>query len=302
MNFLRLPVVAAVLLAVQPLDAVSLAAQSSPQSAANELLAADRAFAASAATSDLVGALDAMFADNVVMPLPQGKWARGRGEARLALSANPANADAKISWEPVRAGISADGLHGYTYGFMAMQRGEQPPQPGKYLAYWVKGAAGWRVAAYKRSPRAPGDVAHATMPPVLPATMVRPVTDASVVSRHRASLIGAERAFSDLANSIGLGNAFEANGAKDAINMGGSSADFVMGNSAIARFVSGERGMDAKPFTWGADDALVASSGDLGVTLGQIQQNGAPADAPSFAFFTIWRRESLTAPWKYVAE
>jgi ketosteroid isomerase-like protein len=297
MPTLRLPLAAALLLA-----AIPLAAQPSPQSAANELLAADRAFSAAAATSDLTGALDAMFADDVLIPLPQGKWARGRAEAREALRANPANADARISWEPVRAGISADGLHGYTYGFMTMQRGEQPPQPGKYLAYWVKGGAGWRVAAYKRSPRAPGDVARATMPPALPRRMVNPVTDASIVSRHRESLINAERAFSDLANSIGLGRAFEATGATGAINMGGGSADFVLGNGAIARFVSGERGMDAKPFTWGADDARVASSGDLGITFGQIHQNGAPADAPSFAFFTIWRRDSATAPWKYVAE
>ncbi len=222
--------------------------------------------------------------------------------ARDALRANPANAGAKVDWEPVRAAVSADGLHGYTYGFMNTRRGEQPAQAGKYLAYWVKGPLGWRVAAYKRSPRPQGDVERTTMPPSLPRQMVKPETEASVVQRHRASLINAERAFSDLANSIGLGKAFQANGAKDAINMGVGGADFVFGNETIARFVSGDRGMDAKPFTWGADDARVASSGDLGITFGQIHQNGAPADAPSFAFFTIWRRESHTAPWKYVAE
>ncbi|MEP7380942.1 MAG: nuclear transport factor 2 family protein [Gemmatimonadota bacterium] len=282
--------------------ALPLTAQQSPQSAANELLAADRAFSAAASTSDLVAALDALFADDVVMPLPQGKWARGREAARDALRADPESAGAKVDWEPVRAGVVADALHGYTYGFMKTRRGEQPAQAGKYLAYWVKGPLGWRVAAYKHSPRVQGDVARTMMPPSLPPRMVKSVADASIVQRHRASLVAAEQAFSDLANSRGLGNAFQANGAKDAINMGGNSADFIFGNVSIARFVSGAGAMDATPFTWSADDALVASSGDLGITFGQIHQNGAPSDAPSFAFFTIWRRESPTSPWKYVAE
>lgn len=276
-------------------------AQQSPQSVANDLLAADRAFAAAAATTDLVGALDAMFADDIVMPLPQGKWARGRGAALDALRATPGNSDAKIDWSPVRVGISADGLHGYTYGFLTVRRGELP-QPGKYLAYWVKRPEGWRVVAYKRAARAPGDVERTTMPPQLPAALVTPERDASIVDSHRAGLIAAEHAFSDLANAIGLGHAFAQSGARDGMNLGGGSADFVHGNENIAHFVSSNRPMDAKPFTWGADDALVASSGDLGITFGQIHQNGAPADAPTFAFFTIWRRESPTAPWRYVAE
>ncbi len=293
---LRSRVSAALALALLP-----FASQPSPQSVANELLAADRAFATAAATTDLVGALDAMFADDVVMPLPQGKWARGRGAALDALRATPGNADAKVDWSPVRAGISADGLHGYTYGLITVRHGELP-QPGKYLAYWVKGAEGWRVVAYKRAARASGDAERTSMPPQLPAALVPPERDARIVEQHRAGLIAAERAFSDLANVVGLGNAFAQSGARDAMNLGGGSADFVHGNENIAHFVSSSRPMDAKPFTWGADDALVASSGDLGITFGQIHQNGAPADAPSFAFFTIWRRESPTAPWKYVAE
>lgn len=294
----RLVVVPATLaLAVTP-----FAIQPSPQAVANELLAADRAFATAAATTDLVGALDAMFADDVMMPLPQGKWARGRAAALESLRANPANADAKLDWAPVRAGISADGRHGYTYGFVTLRHGEQPPQPGKYLAYWVKGSAGWRVVAYKRAARADGDVARSSMPPLLPATVVAPVRDETVIQRHRTSLIAAERAFSELANTIGLGHAFAKTGDREAMNLGGASPDFVIGNDAIGHAVSGDRPMDAKPFTWGADDALVASSGDLGITFGQIRQNGAASDAPSFSFFTIWRRESPAAPWKYVAE
>ena len=98
------------------------------------------------------------------------------------------------------------------------------------------------------------------------------------------------------------------------MNMGSPAApDFVHGNAAIADFVSTGLAPTASPFTWSADDALAASSGDLGVTFGIIHQNGAPAGAQAgapagepaaagYAFFTIWRRESPAAPWKYIAE
>jgi hypothetical protein len=54
--------------------------------------------------------------------------------------------------------------------------------------------------------------------------------------------------------------------------------------------------------TWSADRALVATSGDLGVTLGYIVPVTARPDGsrPRFPFFTIWRREA--SGWKYIAE
>jgi hypothetical protein len=48
---------------------------------------------------------------------------------------------------------------------------------------------------------------------------------------------------------------------------------------------------------------IVASSGDLGVTIGMIHPNTPRAGQPAnFPFFTIWRRANPTAPWRYVAE
>jgi hypothetical protein len=49
---------------------------------------------------------------------------------------------------------------------------------------------------------------------------------------------------------------------------------------------------------------IVASSGDLGVTMGTIRQNGTPrAGQPSSVpFITIWRRASPAEQWRYVAE
>jgi len=56
---------------------------------------------------------------------------------------------------------------------------------------------------------------------------------------------------------------------------------------------------------WGPERALVASSGDLGITFGFITPNAEPAAGqakPRFPFFTVWRRASRDAPWRYVAE
>jgi hypothetical protein len=48
---------------------------------------------------------------------------------------------------------------------------------------------------------------------------------------------------------------------------------------------------------------IVASSGDLGVSIGMIRRNQPVTGQPTaFPFFTIWRRATPTAPWRYIAE
>jgi ketosteroid isomerase-like protein len=289
---------------VAAVAAATTARAQSPQAAVNELLAADRAFSAAGASGDMIESFAAMFVDDVMMPAPPGRVAKGKDDVIAALKANPANANSKAEWSPVRGGISADGLHGFTFGFMTIHKPDGTAVPAKYLAYWVKGPAGWKVAAFKRAPKAPGDVARESMLPSLPPALVAPTTDRATIERHRASLVAAEKGFSDLSNKVGLGNAFEATGNTDAINLGGGGADFVYGNVAIAKSVGGGAPADAKPFTWSADTAFVASSGDLGVTFGLIRQNNPPAGQPAppaFPFFTIWRKDA-NGVWKYIAE
>ena len=76
-----------------------------PQQAVEELLAADRGFAKAAAGKDVVAALSAMFAPDVVMPAPPGQFARGAAAATEALRGNPENLTARVNWEPIRGGI-----------------------------------------------------------------------------------------------------------------------------------------------------------------------------------------------------
>ena len=272
-----------------------------PQIALDELIAADRAFAAAAAEVDTLTALSAMMHEDVIMPLPDGRFARGRAAAIEAMRANRFNSESRAEWAPVRGGISADGQHGFTFGYMTLRGRDGSTRLAKYLAYWVRTPQGWRAIAYKRAPRPEGAIDRSLLPPALPPRLVAPNVDAAIVEARRQGLRDAERAFSDEAQRIGLGAAFRRNGSADAMNMG-QGPSFLIGASAIGDAIGGEA--PPSPVSWAADEALVASSGDLGVTFGLIRPNGpVPAGRPAAsAFFTIWRRAGPEERWLYVAE
>lgn len=275
--------------------------QASPTSAVDELLAVDREHSKKAQKVNVVDALGGMFADDVVMNAA-GALHKGRDAALTQLRSVPENLTGRLEWSPVRGGISADGMHGFTYGFMTLVRPDSSRVALKYLAYWVKNPGGWKVAVYKRARRPDGEVMTSMREPSLPAKAIAPTTDASEIARHAKELGDAERNFSALAGKIGLGPAFTQNGAPDAMNMGGGqSADFLYGPEAIGAGVgAGQTGPST--LTWGPDEGvLVASSGDLGVTMGYINGPGLNGGPPArFPFFTVWKK--VGGVWKFVAE
>src|SRR5262249_1617464 len=162
----------------------------------------------------------AMFADDVVIPMPPGQFVNGKAAVIEALRANADNLTSKTEWTPVRGGASADGQQGFTFGYMTIHRGDGTDLPLKYLAYWVKGREAWRVAAYKRTRASAAPPSLAPVAPALPEKVVAPTADAAAIDRARKSLDAAERAFSDEAQKIGLGPAFVKFGSADAINLG----------------------------------------------------------------------------------
>jgi ketosteroid isomerase-like protein len=274
-----------------------------PRQVADELLAADRAFSAASAKTDLVTGLSAMFAADVLMPNPNG-IAAGVSEAVASLKTNPVNAGAKIEWTPARVSISGDGRHGFTAGFMTMHRADGTSAPLKYLSYWEKIPEGWRVLAYKRGQAKDAPPAMAVSY-VLPKQIVEPAKDVALIERHRQSLADAETAFSNEAQKIGTGAAFIKYGSSDAINLGGAAAPtFLLGNEAIGASVGAGEPPTSR-IHWGPDvKTIVAASGDFGVTIGHIFPNAPGADGkpqPGRPFFTIWRRDASGA-WRYVAE
>lgn len=284
--------------------AVPRAAQTSaspPQQAVDELLAVDRAFARAAAKATVVPALTPMFAADVIMPTPGGTFARGIAAVTDALNANPDNATGALSWTPIRGGISADGLQGFTFGFMQLHRRDGTTVGLKYMAYWVKGREGWRAVAYKRARRPDGVAQADMMPPSLPERLVAPV---AITDAVRQSLVAAEQAFSDEAQRIGLGPAFAKFGLPDAVNFGGqANTNYVVGAEAIAKLVGAGQPVTGSSVSWSCETPIVASSGDLGVSIGFIRANAKAADGstpPTSPFFTIWRK--VNGVWKYIAE
>ena len=264
---------------------------------ASQLLAADRAFSTAGSKANIVDSIGGMLTENAVMPTPKLDFAIGKSAIIETLKSNPANANATAEWSPVRAGISADGTQGFTYGFMFIHETGKPDRRAKYLSYWIRRPEGWRVAFYKRALSAEGNVTT-RLEPAVPEELVEP--NPQRLQENLASLKAAEQAFSDRAQEVGVGPAFLEFGSEDAMNMG-SGSDFTFGNTAIAKLV-GEG--NTTPITWGPDKgALVASSGDLGVTWGYIRPKEPKAGEPAaFPFFTVWRKAAPDQPWRYVAE
>lgn len=262
------------------------------QADVSALLAADRAHATAAERSGLVDGLSAIFDKDAVMVsggVPD--LVRGADAIRVRLAAKPENVTARVAWQPVGGGISADGSQGYTYGSLTVTPRDGAPVPQKYLAYWVKRPEGWRVFAYKRLGRR-----ETTPLKAAPAVIGtgRRTDDAA------AALAASEKAFSDEAQQIGLRAAFTKWGRPDSMNLGAEDA-IAIGSQAIGNGVSGPE--PGSPVVWGADQVLVAPSGDMGLSYGLIHLKTPVAGQPStIPFFTIWARPKPGDPWRYVAE
>src|SRR5262249_110584 len=214
------------------------AAPLAPQAAVDALLSADRTFAAASAKTDRVSGLTAMFADDVVIPMPPGQFVDGRSAVAAALRTNADNLTSRTDWTPVRGGVSADGRHGFTFGYMTIHRQDGSDLPLKYLSYWVKRPEGWRVVAFKRPPASAAPASREPPARALPARIVASTNDARRLADAKESLDRAERAFSDAAQRIGIGNAFAEFGSADAINLGRpDDQGFVTGSENIGRLV-----------------------------------------------------------------
>jgi ketosteroid isomerase-like protein len=263
------------------------------QAAYQALLAADRGWSDRAKDKDLVTAIAAMMDARAVMVSGGAtELIRGPDAIRARLAAKPENRTSAVEWNPVGGGVSADGSHGFTYGAMTVRPKDGTPQPLKYLAYWVKRPDGWRVAGYKRLGMR--DAAALTPAGPILGRGGKRTDDAG------ATLKASEGAFSDEAQTIGLRAAFQKWGRPDSVNL--SSPDGIaIGAQAIGELVGPPEPVSA--VTWGADEVLVAPSGDMGLSYGLLHinapQSGRPAVVP---FFTIWARPAPGDPWRYVAE
>jgi hypothetical protein len=277
--------------------AQAVAQPADPQAAVEELLAADRAFSTAAAkATNPVMIFEIMLDAEATMPSPKGN-AIGRDAVLALFRENPSYREGKVSWAPVRGGISADGTQGFTYGFLSVTGGDPSRRERKYLAYWVNQPEGWRVVAYRQQVRPPGEVSKDMIAPSLPAFTAEPKDDPELIANHNRSVAAAEKAFSDRAQVVGLKQAFGEFGRPDAMNMYGG-AGFAYGLEAVT---AGFKEEGPAKIHWSTERSFAASSGDLAVSIGTIRSND-PKDGAGFPFFTIWRRDGPDQPWRYVAE
>lgn len=281
------------------LAAAPAAAKVDPSAAVEQLLATDRAFSDQAASAaDPVAGLTPMLDAEAVMPYPGKGLLTGRDAVITALRDNPGFKEGQAGWSPVRGGISADGTHGFTFGFLTISGGDPARRERKYLAYWIKRPEGWRVLAYRQLVKDAGEASKAMIAPSLPESGLDPTIDPVANAANNQSLAAAEKAFSDRAQTVGLKAAFREYGREDAMNMWGSPG-FRIGPEAIAEGFKNETG-PAK-IHWRTEKSFVASSGDLGISIGTISPND-PKEGAAFPFFTVWRRDAPDQPWRYIAE
>ena len=277
--------------------AAPAAAQQSPQAVLDELFAAERSLSAAAEKLTPAEGIASLMARDGVLMTRDGPVI-GPAAAATSLKANPANAGKFASWRPIRGGVSADGLHGFTMGYLDIAGGQPERDKRRYLAYWVKGADGWRVAAFKQTLQNKGEVIVPMQPPALPAKIVTP--DPTKTPIHHKSLVEAEKAFSDRAGVVGNHQAFQEYGRPDAIHIFGPTG-FRIGLEAIGNQPEGTP-TTSQP-NWSAETTFVASSGDLGVNVGYIRRAVPDPRYPGpNPFMTIWRRDNPSQPWKYIAE
>ncbi|MBL7008060.1 MAG: hypothetical protein ISR76_03620 [Planctomycetes bacterium] len=128
------------------------------ETAAAELMAADRAFAADAAADGLDGWMRWFAEDAARLDLPVTLVAGevspvGVVRQLAAIRAHDApvfaSPELRLDWEPSDAGVFADGRYGFTVGRWRIQQlvGDQGPTlpGGWYLTWWRWEDGGWRV-------------------------------------------------------------------------------------------------------------------------------------------------------------
>lgn len=115
----------------------------------NELMEADRAFAAATAERGLEGWVS-FFAEDAARVEIQGRIIRGLAGIRDYDGELLDDPTRSLAWDPTDAGVFGDGTVGFTRGRYELidktaQESEALLSSGSYLTIWQRGEAGWKV-------------------------------------------------------------------------------------------------------------------------------------------------------------
>jgi ketosteroid isomerase-like protein len=160
----------------------------------------------------------------------------------------------------------------------------------RYLAFWQRrGSSGpWRIVAYAEFAGQSGPEIKLSSAELSPPERQLSKSEAEATIRLRL----ADSSFSDEADRIGLSYAFSHTVARDGALFVGTR--LVVGSEAISEALATQnRGTS---ITWRPVYASVASSGDLGFTVGDFISTGTgPSGAAVQRFgkyLSVWRKQS----------
>ena len=280
-----------------------LAPLSATQEAHDDLLGADIGRADSVARLGYAAGLASMFASDVTYLRGGLPIIRGRPAALAIASAESLGTAITLHWQPVRAEPSRDGKSGFTYGYTIASAASRSGAPvlrvDRYVAFWRRETAGWRISAYAET--------YGSPPPalVLPEVASASVLPDVMMPRTRGPLDAirdADIAFSTYAVDVGTGEAFGRFAADDA-QIFSVSGEFITGPAAITE--SFGPSTSASSLIWRPVFGEISGSGDLGFTVGNAvftgRRNAAEPIVRPSKYLTVWKRQR-EGGWRYVVD
>jgi hypothetical protein len=221
----------------------------------------------------------------------------GREAARVLFAAESHPSRSAPVWEPLGGGVSYDLRSAYSFG-IAARGAPTGTRLERYIAFWQRGRAQpWRIVAYAEVNGLPGVEVSLTADQLSP-----PVRQLSREAAEAAARIrGVDSLFSDLADRMGTAYAFSNTVAPYGAVFGGTR--LIVGPDAVNEFYKTQNGGTA--LTWRPVFGSVATSGDLGFTIGEYIATGrGPSGAAVQRFgkyLTVWHRQS-DGGWKFVVD
>lgn len=128
--------------------ALGAASKSASGATVEDLLAADRAFAAAAATAGLEGWMSYMTDDAARMPIFGMEFVSGDAAIRATDGPLLDSQERLLTWDPENGHLFDEGRHGFTSGTYDIQQRSDGASlaRGRYLTFWRLIDGGWKVA------------------------------------------------------------------------------------------------------------------------------------------------------------